>query len=148
MGQPLNLLTLGAIGPAFGLGIAFISKEAEYEYHFCPTHLFLAFCWGAVVRSLGWTIMLFASQKGKDSLAFIGSSLYIAGMIGGTAWGLFPNVLPATTNPAHGLTVHNTAVDPYSLSVALPWWLVGMILAAVYFTVLYHMSRGKVAPGT
>jgi cytochrome d ubiquinol oxidase subunit II len=89
--------------------------------------------------------MLWAARKGKDKLAFAASSLYLAGMLMGAALGLYPNVLPATTNPAYGLTIHNTAAGRHGLIVGVAWWSVGMILALGYFVFIYRKFRGKVS---
>jgi cytochrome d ubiquinol oxidase subunit II len=53
-------------------------------------------------------------------------------------------VLPASTGPALNLTIYNTAAAEHGLSVGLTWWIVGMILALGYFTLLYRMFKGKV----
>jgi len=88
--------------------------------------------------------MFWAARKGKDKLAFAGSSLYLAGMLVGAAFGLYPNVMPATTDPAYSLTIYNTATGRHGLIVGLAWWSVGMILALSYFVFIYRKFRGKV----
>jgi cytochrome d ubiquinol oxidase subunit II len=52
-------------------------------------------------------------------------------------------VLPAV-NPENSLTIHNTAASDYGQAVGLVWWSIGMVLAAVYFIVIYRLFRGKV----
>jgi cytochrome d ubiquinol oxidase subunit II len=64
-------------------------------------------------------------------------------MLGSTAFGLYPNVLPAV-DEANSLTVHNASAPHYGLVVGLIWWIIGMILAAIYFVLIYRMFRGKV----
>ena len=89
--------------------------------------------------------MIYAIRKGEDKLAFVGSALYIVGMLVGAAFALYPVVLPASTDPAHrSLTIYNTAAGHHGLTVGLTWWILGMILALGYFTLLYRMFRGKV----
>jgi cytochrome d ubiquinol oxidase subunit II len=61
----------------------------------------------------------------------------------GAAYALYPNVLPASTNPAYSLTIHNTATGAHGLQVGFVWWSLGMIFAAVYFVFVYRMFRGK-----
>jgi len=93
---------------------------------------------------LGLGGMLFFNRTGNDPLAFLSSATFIAATLAGTAFGLFPNVLPATTDPGRSLTVYNTISHEYGLSVGIIWWSVGMLLALGYFTFLYRSTRGKV----
>ncbi len=90
------------------------------------------------------SVMIFAIRKGLDKLAFVGSALYIVGMLVGAAFGLYPVVLPASTNPAYSLTIYNAAAGRHGLVVGLTWWTLGIILALGYFVLLFRMFRGKV----
>jgi cytochrome d ubiquinol oxidase subunit II len=85
-------------------------------------------------------------RRGKDKAAFFSSSAYLALMLVGAAAAVYPNLLISTTNPALNITVYNAATGPYSLSVGLVFWGVGMALALGYFIFVYRMFRGKVAP--
>jgi cytochrome d ubiquinol oxidase subunit II len=95
-----------------------------------------------VFGSLG--VMIYAIRKGLDKLAFVGSALYIIGMLVGAAFALYPVVLPASTNPAYNLTIYNTAAARHGLNVGITWWIIAMVLALGYFTFLFRMFRGKV----
>jgi cytochrome d ubiquinol oxidase subunit II len=96
-----------------------------------------------VFGSLG--VMIYAIRKGSDKLAFVASSFYIVGMLGGAAFALYPVVLPASTDPAHrSLTIYNTAAGRHGLTVGLTWWIPAVILALGYFVLLFRMFRGKV----
>jgi len=95
-----------------------------------------------VAGSLG--VMIWAAPKGKEKLAFVGSSLYIAGMLVGAAFALHPVVLPASTDPAYSLTIYNTAAGHHGLVVGITWWILGAVLALAYFFFIYRMFRGKV----
>ncbi|MGA2966373.1 MAG: cytochrome d ubiquinol oxidase subunit II [Terriglobales bacterium] len=97
-----------------------------------------------VVVSLG--VMLWANPKGKEKLAFAASSLYIAFMLVGAAFALYPVVLPAR-NHQYDLTIYNTAAGNHGLSVGLVWWTLGAALALVYFVFVYRKFRGKVRAG-
>lgn len=109
-------------------------------------------------HGLGWLIPLVVVgslfgirlflHRGKDKAAFISSSVYIAGMLGGAAFGLYPFVLPASTDPRFSLTVYNTVSGHYGLSVGVVWWLIGMTLAIGYFIYLYRLFGGKVTSKT
>jgi cytochrome d ubiquinol oxidase subunit II len=71
--------------------------------------------------------------------------MYLVGMLASTAFVVYPNVLPAV-DPTRSLTVMNAAAPPYGLAVGLVWWSIGMVLAAIYFALIYTLFRGKVQP--
>ena len=95
-----------------------------------------------VIASL---VYLFIAQRNKnDKTAFLASCGYIVGMLVGAAFALYPNVLPASTDPSYSLTIYNTAAGAYGLKVGFVWWGIGMVLALGYFVFVYRMFRGKV----
>jgi len=89
-------------------------------------------------------VMMHGMIKRADKMAFVASGVYIVGMLVGAAFGLYPVVLPASTDPALSLTIYNTAAGAHGLSVGLAWWSLGMIFALGYFFFLFRMFRGKV----
>ncbi len=89
-------------------------------------------------------VMLWAERTEKEKLAFLASGVYIAGMLVGAVFALYPMVLPASTDPAYSLTINNAAAGHHGLSVGLVWWSIGMVLAIGYFVFIYRMFRGKV----
>ncbi len=104
--------------------------------------------WGYIFPILavgGLAGTCYALFRGYERAAFAGSSAYIVGMLAGTAFGLYPNVLPAV-NPAYSLTVYNAAASHYGLMVGLIWWSIGILLAIIYFALAYRLFRGKVRP--
>ena len=88
--------------------------------------------------------LLVAQRQRNDKGAFLASCGYIVGMLVGAAFALYPIVLPASTDPAYSLTIHNTATGAHGMQVGLVWWSLSMILAAIYFIFVYRMFRGKV----
>jgi cytochrome bd ubiquinol oxidase subunit II len=96
----------------------------------------------AVLASLG--AMIWATLKGKEKPAFVASSFYIAGMLVGAAFALYPVVLPASTDPSYSLTIYNSAAGHYGLVVGITWWCIGFVLALAYFVFIFRMFRGKV----
>jgi cytochrome d ubiquinol oxidase subunit II len=98
----------------------------------------------AVVASLA--VMLWANPKGKEKLAFLASSLYIAAMLVGAAFALYPVVLPARDHQ-YDLTIYNTAAGGHGLSAALAWWTFAAVLVVAYFVFVHRMFRGKVQVG-
>jgi cytochrome bd ubiquinol oxidase subunit II len=77
-----------------------------------------------------------------DLLAFTASSLYLFGMLSSVAFGLFPDVLPASDG-AEPLTIYNTG-SGYAQRVALAWFIPGMLLAIGYSAYAHLRNAGKV----
>ena len=94
-----------------------------------------------VFFSLAGVLHFLARQQEKH--AFTCSCLYLVGMLVGAVYGVYPNVLPATT-PANSLTIQNSAAGHYGLTIGLVWWVIGMALALGYFFFIYRMFAGKV----
>ncbi len=86
---------------------------------------------------------LFSSGK-ADRKAFLASCLFLIGLFASTAFGLYPFVLPANSDPSFGLTVASSASGEEGLRVALLWWIPGMLLVLGYFVILYRNFAGKV----
>jgi cytochrome d ubiquinol oxidase subunit II len=102
--------------------------------------------WGYIFPALalaGLAGMGYFTARQREMAAFLSSGTYIVGMLAGTAFSLYPDVLPAVT-PANSLTISNAAASHYGLVVGLVWWLIGMALAAIYFILTYRLFRGKV----
>lgn len=81
-----------------------------------------------------------------DMKSFLASCVYIVGMLTSVVFGLYPLVLPASTNAAYSLTVYNAKAGDYGLHVGLVWWIIGMTLATGYFLYVYRHFAGKVRP--
>ena len=88
--------------------------------------------------------MFWYRRRGNDKAAFLSSAAYLVFMLVGAAAAFYPNLLVSTTNSALNITVYNAASGPYSLSVGLIFWGLGMALAVSYFVFVYRMFRGKV----
>ena len=104
--------------------------------------------WGFVfplAALLGLFGVRYYFRGGKDTQMFLSSTLFILGMLGGTAFALYPNLLTSSIDHSASLTIYNTAAQPYGLSVGLAWWIVGMVLVSGYFIFVYRSFRGKVA---
>jgi cytochrome d ubiquinol oxidase subunit II len=92
---------------------------------------------------LGLMGVKYYHSRGLETRSFVSSTIFILGMLGGTAFALYPNLLTSLTDPALSLNVHNTAAQPYGLTVGLVWWIIGVALALGYFVYLYRSFRGK-----
>jgi cytochrome d ubiquinol oxidase subunit II len=93
---------------------------------------------------MGLIGMFYYNRTQKDLRAFASSATFIAGMLASTAFGLYPNVLPSSTDPAHSLTIFNTKAQDYGLEVGLIWWIIGLVFVTAYFVYVYKMFAGKV----
>ena len=98
----------------------------------------------AVLSSL--VAIKYFNAKGRERPTFISSSVYLAAMLGGAVFGLYPMVLPAL-DPANSLTIYNAKAGAYGLSVGIIWWSIGIIIALGYFTFLFRTFKGKIVVG-
>jgi cytochrome d ubiquinol oxidase subunit II len=80
----------------------------------------------------------------QDAGAFGMSCLFIVGILASVAFSLYPDVLPASTNPFYSLTVSNAKAADYGLKIGLVWWPIGMALAAGYTIFVYRSFSGKI----
>lgn len=87
---------------------------------------------------------LYFRSRERDSEAFWASSLFILTMLASVAWGSYPNILIATTDPANSLTIFNAAAGAYGLEIGLVWFLLGFSLVLVYQVCLHRAFWGKV----
>jgi cytochrome d ubiquinol oxidase subunit II len=92
-------------------------------------------------------VMIISTRRGDERAAFFASVAYLASMLGGAAFALFPVLLPATGDPSRSLTIGTAATGSYAMGVALGWWPVAFLLVAATFTHLYRTFRGKLVAG-
>ena len=117
----------------------FVRPSIKENYLAYPIGFLIpAIVFGSLILMLLWT------RQGKEFPAFLSSCSYIAGMLVGAVFALYPVVLPASTDPAYNLTIHNSAAGHHGLAVGLVWWTLGMILTLGYFVYIYRTFRGKV----
>jgi cytochrome d ubiquinol oxidase subunit II len=90
--------------------------------------------------------IIFELRRGNERNAFLASCGYLLGMLTSVVFGVYPMVLPAR-NPAYSLTVANAKAADYGLKIGLVWWIIGMLLAAGYFTYVYRTFAGKISVG-
>lgn len=82
-------------------------------------------------------------RRSQPLKAFLASCAYLALMLVGGVWGLYPNLLPATTGAANSITVDRALSGAHTLRVGLIWWSLGMALAVAYIVFVYSHFRGK-----
>ncbi len=131
-------LVLVTIGSLIGTIVARPLSLANYESH---RVLFLV---PLVVLGCLAGIRIF-NEKRRPFPAFLSSCLFLVMMLVGAAAGLYPTVLPSSTDPARDITISKALAGPHGLHVGLVWWAIGMALATLYFVTTYRMFRGKVS---
>jgi cytochrome bd ubiquinol oxidase subunit II len=146
----LNARALRCASLLWWLVAALTAAVTAATFHLLP-QLFASFQlhpWGlifpmlAVAGLLG--IMWFIRQK-RDAMIFGASCAYLLGMLTSVAFSLYPNLLPATTNPFFGLTIANSKAANYGLKIGLIWWMIGMALAISYTIHTYRSFAGKIS---
>ena len=130
-----------ALGSAVlvGLGITFVQPNLRFNYVAHPV---------GYIFPVGGAIALVATlvlrRRQRDVAAFMTSSLFILTMLGSVAWGCYPNVLVATTDPANSLTIFNAAAGAYGLQVGVVWFVIGLVLIIAYQVYAHRAFWGKV----
>jgi len=94
------------------------------------------------VLALAATLVLRRQQR--DAGAFVTLSLFILAMLGSTAWGCYPHILIATSDPMNSLTIFNATAGAYGLKVGLVWFVIAFSLTLVYTIAVYRAFWGKV----
>lgn len=79
----------------------------------------------------------------KDGLGFLFSSLFLFGGLTSTVASIFPKVLPSTNDINPSLTIQNVAADNYGLTVGLNWFIIAIVLVAIYMVIQYKVFKGK-----
>jgi cytochrome d ubiquinol oxidase subunit II len=112
--------------------------------------------WAQLDLGVGWTWIstgvaavalvgaAVANGAGREGWAFTGTGIAIAAAVVSLFGGLYPDVLPSTTNAAFSLTVHNAASTAYTLRV-MTWvaaFLTPVVLAYQAWT--YWVFRKRI----
>jgi cytochrome d ubiquinol oxidase subunit II len=97
----------------------------------------------AVLASVASAIR--AVRARRDRTAFLSSCAFLATGLLVAASGLYPVLLGSTLGRAFDLDVGNSASGHHSLVLGLVWWIPALVLAVVYFAILFRSMRGKVA---
>jgi cytochrome d ubiquinol oxidase subunit II len=107
---------------------------------------FLSRPWGfifPIIALIGFVASGYFNFRKQDRPAFFAFCAFIVGMLASSAFGLYPLVLPAVI-PSNSLTIQNASGSAYGQAVGLVWWIIGMILATIYFIFAYRLFWGKV----
>ena len=123
------LLFLALLWPTYHVRHAMVDTLTGHPWRL----VFPALAVGSLVA------MAVFARRGAALRAFAASALFIAGLLTTMAAGLYPDILPARQGRPFGLTVDSAAAGHHSLTTALVWWPLGMVLAVVYFVYAYRM---------
>ena len=102
----------------------------------------------AALAFAGLALVFVAGARGRDLAAFLGSSLFLGGMLVATALCLFPLLVPSIDAAAGpSITAYDGGATDRGLATALGWWAAGFPLVLAYFFVTYRLHRGRVNVG-
>jgi cytochrome d ubiquinol oxidase subunit II len=153
----LHLKTEGAVqarlGPwmwhTWGVFVALYILVTIYTLMDVPAAAanFRRFAWAVpvlVLNVLGIAYLPRALYTGRYGRAFAASSFTIVALVFLFAMALYPNVLPASNDPARSLTIYNAASSAKTLKIGLLIAGIGMPFVLAYTGVVYWTFRGKV----
>ncbi|WP_338733520.1 cytochrome d ubiquinol oxidase subunit II [Mangrovimonas cancribranchiae] len=128
------------------LGLIVISLLIWHIIEPKPFHNFLNTPWlwvFPIITIIGVLGLFNVKVFKKDGYGFLFSSLFLFGGLTSTVASIFPKVLPSTNTINPDLTIYNVAADYYGLSVGVYWFIIAVVLVAIYFTIQYRVFKGK-----
>jgi cytochrome d ubiquinol oxidase subunit II len=138
-----RIADVGAWAVAFlamltGSALLFVQSALWQRYVAHPVGFVLP-----LIAAVTWLTALYCRRRRRDGAVFISWCLFILGLFGSVAWGLFPNLLMATEDATYSLTIHNSAASPDGLQLGLVWFPIGISLVLAYTAWVYLSFRGK-----
>lgn len=103
--------------------------------------------WMLIAPVLGFVGPLLAwigIRKGREALAFGGSSLGAVGIIATVGLSMFPFILPSSIDPASSLTVWNASSSQVTLFIMLAVTAVFLPIVLVYTAWVYKVLFGRI----
>ncbi len=113
--------------------------RTNYEAH--P----IGYAWSLASLAALVALRLFHARH-RQVAAFASSSLLVASLLMAIAWGTYPNLLIATTDPANNVTITNASAASEGLQAALWWLLPGLACVALYQIHIHRMFGCPVSP--
>jgi len=83
-------------------------------------------------------------HRGSDWRAFLSSCAAMITLMGLFGLEMFPNLVWSNPNPAHSLTIYNSASSPKTLGIMLTIAAIGVPVVVAYTVSIYWIFRGKV----
>lgn len=108
-------------------------------------HANTAWVWApTTIAALGLGGALLANHAGREGWSFFGTALTVAGLVVTLFLGLFPDVMPASNDPANGLTVVNASSTPYTLTIMTWAAAIGTPVVLAYQGWTYWIFRKRI----
>ena len=89
-----------------------------------------------------------SAVRQRPFVGFVASSVSVASLLVAAAWGIFPNLLIATTGQANSLTSLNAATDRTGLEAGLWWVPPGLALVILYQVQIHRLFARPAKPGS
>lgn len=118
--------------PTLGAATWFVQPQLQVNFAERPL--------GLIVPIAGILALIgsFVAQRHElAGRAFAFSAFYLVSLLGSAAFAIFPYVLPAV-DPSLSLGAMDAAGPTHALTVALWWWIPGVVLGCGYFVFLYR----------
>ncbi len=103
--------------------------------------------WMIVAPVLGFVGIAMALQSARlrfERMAFVFSSLAIAGIILTAGFSMFPFVMPSSTNPVSSLTLWDAASSQKTMGIMFIVTIIFLPLIMIYTSWVFRVLRGKV----
>ncbi|MEI2642780.1 MAG: cytochrome d ubiquinol oxidase subunit II [Candidatus Nanopelagicales bacterium] len=106
-----------------------------------------AWTWAlVVVAAVAWLAGLAMNRAGREGWAFIFSAVTLAGAVVYLFSVLYPNVMPASNDPALSLTIWNASSTDYTLKIMTIVAIVFTPIVLAYQSWTYWVFRKRVSP--
>jgi len=125
--------------------VALPSVQPAFGAHYVAAPIGYGWPLAAVVALL---IRHVSAVRQRPFLGFVASSVSVASLLVAAAWGIFPNLLIATTGQANSLTSLNAATDRTGLEAGLWWVLPGLALVILYQVHIHRLFARPAKPGS
>lgn len=135
--------TVGLVLLLVAVVMALPSVQPAFGAHYAASPIGFVWPLAAVVALL---IRQLNAGRQRPFVAFAASSLLVASLLVAAAWGVFPNLLIATTGQANSLTSLNAATDRTGLEAGLWWVPPGLALVILYQVFIHRLFAGPAKP--
>jgi cytochrome bd ubiquinol oxidase subunit II len=98
----------------------------------------------AIMALGGAALALIASARRSSTLAFLLSSLAVAGVVLTAGFALFPFIMPSSSDPRSSLTIYDSVSSHRTLQIMFWAVLIFLPLIVVYTSWCYRVMRGKI----
>ena len=126
----------------YAMATAYTLVDARYLFDGILGHVMF---WIGLVLLLASVVAVpVGFRRGRDRMAFLGTSGVVVSITALAAIGLYPRLLPSSIDLGYSLTIFNASSSPRTLWVMLAIALVGMPFVIGYTAFVYRVFRGKV----